>query len=174
MSDNSIVNKSKGSRSQRSMGSIAVTVLVALALWFFNGGLDNLTNQTGGSTQQSAQTQTDSQSGGLVESNSNVQLSAADAPAGMPLVSINDLPPEARDTINLIWSDGPYPFDKDDTTFGNREGFLPDESRGYYREYTVITPGLNHRGARRIVGGAQGELYYTDDHYESFSWVVTE
>lgn len=156
------------------MGSIAVTVLVALALWFFNGGLDNLTNQTGGSAQQSTQTQTGSQSGGLVESDSSVQIGAENAPAGMPLVSINDLPPEARETINFIWSDGPFPFDKDDTTFGNREGFLPDESRGYYREYTVVTPGLSHRGARRIVSGAEGELYYTDDHYESFSWVVTE
>lgn len=173
MSANKLINKS-GGRSQRSMGSIVVTILVALALWYFNGGLDNLGNQTSEPSQSAAQTQQSSQSGGLVEANSNSQVSDTNAPVGMPLIAIGELPPEARDTINLIWSDGPYPFDKDDTTFQNREGFLPDEARGYYREYTVITPGLNHRGARRIVAGAEGELYYTSDHYESFSWVVVE
>lgn len=175
MTENKFVNRSGGrsGRSGRSMGSIVVTVLVALAVWYFNGGLENLGNQSGNTSPSTAQTQQNTQSGGLVEANSNRTLSDSNAPSGMPLIHIEELPPEARDTINLIWSDGPYPFDKDDTTFQNREGYLPDEPRGYYREYTVITPGLDHRGARRIVAGADGELYYTSDHYDSFSWVVT-
>jgi guanyl-specific ribonuclease Sa len=80
------------------------------------------------------------------------------------------LPPEALDTIDLIQRDGPFPYRQDGTTFGNREGLLPDEARGYYREYTVPTPGSPDRGARRIVtGGSPPQAwYYTDDHYRSF------
>lgn len=80
------------------------------------------------------------------------------------------LPPEAHQTLRLIAQGGPFPNRQDGGVFGNREGRLPRQSRGYYREYTVDTPGLNHRGARRIVTGGQPprEYYYTDDHYESF------
>ena len=78
------------------------------------------------------------------------------------------LPPEARETLELIASGGPFPFDRDGTVFMNREGSCPTSSRGYYREYTVVTPGSDDRGARRIVAGAGSERYYTDDHYESF------
>jgi ribonuclease T1 len=85
-----------------------------------------------------------------------------------------ELPPEAREVIADIEAGGPYEYPRNDgVTFGNREGLLPDEDRGYYREFTVETPGLNHRGARRIVTGGPDERdpehwYYTDDHYESF------
>ncbi len=85
---------------------------------------------------------------------------------------LDQLPPEAQTTIELIASDGPFPFDRDGITFQNRERLLPDKPRGYYREFTVITPGINHRGARRIVAGDDGELYYTDDHYASFREVI--
>ena len=80
------------------------------------------------------------------------------------------LPPEARDTIALIQRDGPFPHRQDGGVFGNREGNLPRKPRGWYREYTVDTPGLRHRGARRIVTGGDPprEWYYTDDHYDSF------
>lgn len=80
------------------------------------------------------------------------------------------LPVEARDTIVLILQGGPYPYRQDDSTFGNREGHLPHRPHGYYHEYTVDTPDLDHRGARRIVtGGDPPEAwYYTDDHYDSF------
>ncbi len=90
----------------------------------------------------------------------------------LPPIAPADLPLEALDTLALIASDGPYPFNKDDSTFQNREGFLPDFPIGHYREYTVVTPGENDRGARRIVSGADGELYYTSDHYASFSEIV--
>ncbi len=91
---------------------------------------------------------------------------------GLPTVSLADLPPEAWDTVDLIDQDGPFPFDRDGITFQNREGLLPNEPRGFYREFTVITPGESDRGARRIIAGDDGALYYTDDHYESFSYVV--
>jgi ribonuclease T1 len=84
-------------------------------------------------------------------------------------VRVSELPPEARHTLSLIRKGGPFPYDKDGSVFGNREGVLPKMSRGYYREYTVRTPGSRDRGARRIVAGERaGEFYYTDDHYRSF------
>ena len=83
-------------------------------------------------------------------------------------ISRSALPPEARDTLARIERGGPFPFRKDGSTFHNREGLLPERERGYYREYTVPTPGTRNRGARRIVHGERGELYYTADHYRSF------
>jgi len=79
-----------------------------------------------------------------------------------------ELPPEARRTLALIKKGGPYPYAKDGAVFGNREGHLPKQKRGYYREYTVKTPGERTRGARRIVAGRGGEYWYTEDHYASF------
>ena len=83
-----------------------------------------------------------------------------------------DLPPEARQTLALIERGGPFPYEKDGTVFGNREGILPKKPRGHYREYTVRTPGSRDRGARRIVAGQSGERYYTDDHYRSFRRIL--
>ncbi len=103
------------------------------------------------------------------------QVSRADAPvsqSGLPVILYEDLPSQAQDTIELIEQDGPFPYDRDGVVFENREGILPDEDYGYYHEYTVITPGENDRGARRIVTGEDGEMYYTDDHYDSFSEVA--
>ncbi len=80
------------------------------------------------------------------------------------------LPAEAHRTIALVQRGGPFPHRQDGGVFGNREGRLPRKPRGWYREYTVDTPGLRHRGARRIVTGGDPprEWYYTDDHYDSF------
>jgi len=78
------------------------------------------------------------------------------------------LPKEARATIALIRKGGPFPYAKDGAVFGNREGQLPRQAHGHYKEYTVKTPGERTRGARRIITGATGELYYTDDHYNHF------
>ena len=91
-----------------------------------------------------------------------------DLESGLRWISISALPPEGRATLALVASGGPFPYDRDGAVFRNREGILPDEPRGYYREYTVATPGSDDRGARRIVAGARGERYYTDDHYSSF------
>jgi guanyl-specific ribonuclease Sa len=80
------------------------------------------------------------------------------------------LPAEARATLEAIARGGPFRYDRDGSVFQNREGSLPSKPRGYYREYTVDTPGSRDRGARRIVtGGHPPEVfYYTDDHYRSF------
>jgi len=86
------------------------------------------------------------------------------------------LPPEAIATLGLIERGGPFPYDRDGTTFQNRERLLPERPRGYYREYTVATPGSRDRGARRIVtGGHPPEVYYyTEDHYRSFRRVEVD
>jgi ribonuclease T1 len=91
-------------------------------------------------------------------------------------VAVADLPPQARETLDLIKKGGPFPYRRDGAVFGNREGHLPRQPRGYYTEYTVRTPWERDRGARRIVAGrghsghpsTSGDYYYTDDHYNSF------
>jgi ribonuclease T1 len=91
-------------------------------------------------------------------------------------IAVEDLPPEGLYTLMLIKRGGPFAYPKDGIIFGNFEKHLPMQPRGYYREYTVKTPRLTHRGPRRIVAGSatqrdvrtSGEYYYTDDHYDSF------
>jgi len=86
----------------------------------------------------------------------------------LPVVQVDDLPQEARETLALIKQGGPFPYKRDGVVFGNRERRLPAQPSGYYREYTVPTPGARDRGARRIIAGTPGEFYYTDDHYNTF------
>lgn len=95
--------------------------------------------------------------------------------AGIGSIHVGDLPPEARATLRLIEQDGPFPYKRDGVVFGNYEKRLPLQKRGYYREYTVPTPGLKTRGARRIItgnGDHGAERYYTADHYNSFSHII--
>ena len=92
-------------------------------------------------------------------------------------VALTQLPEQARQTEQLIRSGGPFPYSKDGTVFGNRERLLPRERRGYYREYTVKTPGSRDRGARRIICGGEkpttpDACYYTADHYSSFKRIA--
>ncbi len=92
-------------------------------------------------------------------------------PGSTNAVSIRELPPEAAQTLALIKQGGPFPYRRDGIVFGNRERRLPLKERGYYREFTVKTPGSRNRGARRIISGAAGEFYYTGDHYNSFKMI---
>ncbi len=107
-------------------------------------------------------------------------------------VRLHELPPEAHETLKLVQRGGPYPYERDGVTFGNFEKLLPLAPRGHYLEYTVTTPGISHRGARRAVVGCErqrpalpsvgllklahcrngGEFYYTADHYRSFRRIV--
>jgi len=107
----------------------------------------------------------------------STQVQARGVPTDMATVTLAELPTEARKTEQLIRLSGPFPYAKDGTVFGNRERLLPRERRGYYREYTVKTPGSRDRGARRIVCGgekpaAPEACYYTADHYASFKRIV--
>ncbi len=89
----------------------------------------------------------------------------------MPVLTLAQLPPQALTTLRLIAAGGPYPYTQDDSIYGNDSGVLPHERYGYYREFTVKTPGARSRGARRVITGASGEDYYTADHYASFDWI---
>ena len=103
--------------------------------------------------------------------------SAVPIEADAAAITLQELPPQGRSTYALIMEGGPFPYDKDGAVFGNRERILPKEKRGYYREYTVKTPGSRDRGARRIICGgnaptAPDACYYTGDHYNSFQRIV--
>lgn len=109
-------------------------------------------------------------------------LVAREAPAPQldavaQVILVSALPVQGQQVLQQIHQGGPFRYEKDGTVFGNRERLLPRQTRGYYREYTVPTPGLKHRGARRIVcGGNQPKTpeacYYTADHYASFKRIV--
>lgn len=176
--------------SNKRMMRLIIIGIIGLVTWWSQGGGQDLLNQIPGAqnvpsqsqsqNQNQSQNQSQSQNVGgdfsvenvAVQSESEPDLSAK--PDWIPAIYLDELPPEAITVIGLIDQGGPFPYDKDGSTFQNREGILPDEQRGYYAEYTVKTPGASNRGARRIVGGDDGELYYTADHYESFSWIVLE
>jgi ribonuclease T1 len=89
----------------------------------------------------------------------------------MNVVSVRALPPEAQQTLALIKQGGPFPYPRDGIVFGNYQHALPSQSRGYYHEYTVKTPGAHNRGAQRIVVGGNvpnAVYFYTNDHYATF------
>ncbi len=110
----------------------------------------------------------------LVQARSPDATAPALTAAPMPIAS---LPVQGQEVMGLIRQGGPFRYEKDGSVFGNRERLLPGQKRGYYREYTVPTPGLSHRGARRIVCGGfkprwPEACYYTEDHYSSFRLVM--
>jgi ribonuclease T1 len=150
---------------QRRTGRLAVVlVLVALVLlvWWWVG------QGPGGSFDGTAQER--------ASATSSVSA-AAPTPrdtSGLPRVPVAELPVQARQTLDLIAVGGPYPYPRDGVVFQNRERLLPRKAGGYYREYTVPTPGEDDRGARRIIVGKGGEVYWTADHYASFSVIVLD
>ncbi len=101
---------------------------------------------------------------------------ATDTAGAQATIRLSELPRQGRDTYELIRKGGPFPYEKDGSVFGNRERLLPAHPRGYWREYTVKTPGSRDRGARRIVCGGPPRTpqacYYTSDHYASFRQIV--
>jgi len=90
----------------------------------------------------------------------------------MRVVAVSALPLEGRETLNLIKQGGPFLYARDGVIFSNFEKRLPKRQRGYYREFTVKTPGIRNRGARRIVCGQPVECYYSADHYQTFRRIV--
>lgn len=110
--------------------------------------------------------------GTSADGRSLVQASPAATAANLPTIAYDRLPSQAHHTLDLISAGGPFPYQHDGIVFQNREGALPPEPRGYYHEYTVVTPGEHDRGARRIIKARDGTLYYTDDHYQTFARIV--
>ena len=148
---------------QRYRWLLLLAAVAMLVAWLVAGGGQGDEDPAGDSRSTSSSPSSST-------SPSPDDATATDAASGLPVVRLAALPPEAGRTVELIDAGGPFPEpDHDGGTFGNREELLPDQPMGYYREYTVPTPGVDHRGARRIVAGDGEELYWTDDHYSSFS-----
>ena len=183
-------------RSSRTTGLLALVLVLAVALgvWLLDGNDSGASSTVAGDTtglaSPSPTPEAPSEAAPSVDSETDQPGSSAapsptvsatpeptpqpsiDPDSGLPTVYLLDLPPEAAETVDVIDRGPPFPYSKDGSTFGNYEGLLPDYERGYYQEFTVETPGSYDRGARRIVEGAEGELYWTDDHYESFSRIL--
>lgn len=172
---------------QRSLIGLLVAVITAAIVWWTQGDGNTPGAEPSPSDSPSVQ-QTTSPSPTTSSSQSPTASSAptvsqsqtddtggdggTDPDSGLPIIQVADLPPEAAETLSLIDSGGPFPYDRDGVTFENREDILPPQDEGYYKEYTVETPGSDDRGARRIVTGSSGEFYWTDDHYSSFSRIA--
>ena len=149
---------------RRSPATLVVAVLVALALWWFTA--DEPPSESDPASAGSDRTPGQVATLGPVDDGDERGDVDED---GLETVRLADLPPQAAEVVAQIEAGGPFDHPgKDGARFGNFEGRLPAAPRGHYREYTVPTPGLSHRGARRIVTGGGSDLYWTPDHYETF------
>ena len=153
----------------RSVAALLLTGLTVVVLLAFGGTgvLESLTGSPTPAVSSSA------------DAGQGAPGPAAPAGSAAPanpssLAEINEslLPAEARQTLASIRAGGPYRYSQDNKTFANFERILPRQDSGYYREYTVPTPGESDRGARRIITGSGGEKYYTQDHYDSFKFIA--
>jgi ribonuclease T1 len=160
-------------RSKTTLVVVAVVALLAgvmLTLLFKKGSSATTSTASPGTTQVAPGDST----GKNGKPSTTAPKGSTTKPNGsFATIKASELPPEARTTLKLIASDGPFPFPKNDgVVFSNFEGILPKQAKGYYHEYTVITPGAPTRGTRRIITGKDGTKYYTNDHYKSFKIVV--
>jgi guanyl-specific ribonuclease Sa len=166
-------SRSRNRSTARKPGLIALVLVVLLAGWFWQ--------QQRTQKPTIAQETTPSASSDSGRQSKPLPLPGLEGESGTSTGARDDalpafLPPEAHQTLRLIARGGPFPHPQDGSVFGNRERRLPGKPRGYYHEYTVDTPGLSHRGTRRIItGGQPPDVYsYTDDHYDTFrSFQVT-
>lgn len=157
--------------SVRRLAAAAGVVLVAvLLIGIYVAGSGGSDSPSAGTAETRTSTAVSATARATSTARSSTQTSAGTS--GLRTVRRSELPPEARATLALIAKGGPYPYDRDGVVFENREGLLPKKPSAYYHEYTVETPGSDDRGARRIITGKSGELFYTDDHYASFREVV--
>ena len=170
---------SRMSTKKKSVPAVILGVLVAAVAGYF--GVDAVTGDNGDTTASSTTTTTSPAASGSSATTTSSAAAAAAAAAssvgGEDDCAVDTLPEQADDVIDAILDGGPFDNPDDDGKhFGNYEGVLPSENSSYYREYTVETPGLSHRGARRIVVGGGSDTdpdvwYYTDDHYETFCYI---
>lgn len=152
--------------------AMLLVVGVVVGVWFLSGGDPG--TPTGSGAPPGFASTADDVDGDAGSDGADPPVSGdVDPDSGLIWVDLDELPPEALDTVTLIADGGPFPEEEDGGTFFNREGILPDRPDGYYREYTVPTPGSDDRGARRIVAGEPDELFWTADHYDSFERVIS-
>lgn len=153
--------------SKKTLSGVLGVIVVLAAAWF---GIDLSTSGEATSQASSSATTTTITSSNTPTSESISSNSDLDGDS----CSMSELPQEADEVVDDILAGGPFDYpDNDGVRFGNYEGVLPKESSNYYREYTVETPGLSHRGPLRIVTGGSNPTdpevwYYTSDHYETF------
>ena len=157
--------------SGRSAIGLLLTVVVAVLLWWAQGGdgapQDSGDRPSAGSSATHDYTSTTTPS-------TEPEAEPTDPVSGLPVVRVDELPGEARDVLRRIDAGGTFRFpEHDGGVFENREELLPDRPYGHYREYTV-DDGVGDRGPLRIVAGADGERYWTDDHYRSFSRIEVD
>lgn len=170
--------------SARSTTAQNAAILVAVALvllfaylWSSTG--DNVSAPTTAPTPSSTSHQAPASPRGTTPNGDTTTTSRSARSTTTPQAHpdwtpLSELPPEAAKTWALITTDGPFPFDRDGVVFSNFERRLPIKSRSYYHEYTVVTPGERDRGARRLIVGAEKDVWYTDDHYETFRRIDVE
>lgn len=149
---------------------------IALVLLAIIAAVALLSRGSGGgsasSSSSSAFTPSSYSSGSSDASGASTSSSASQTSDGLETVNLADLPTQARQTVALIDAGGPFPYSRDGVVFSNRERILPRQAKGWYHEYTVKTPGSSDRGARRIITGKDGAMYYTSDHYKTFRRIV--
>jgi ribonuclease T1 len=174
----SFVNRPRPGNSTAKLAVVAVVALligIGVTLAVKRGGRAGSV-ATGASTTSSAGAATNpatTRSTGNSPTTTRSKASTTRPKGDFATIKVSELPPEGRTTLKLIASNGPFPFPKNDgVVFSNFEKVLPSQPKGYYHEYTVITPGAPTRGTRRIITGKSGEQYYTNDHYKSFKIVV--
>ncbi|WP_412100349.1 ribonuclease domain-containing protein [Corynebacterium aurimucosum] len=165
----------QSSPSKKSLPALIGGAVLVLVAGYF--GID-LGSSGNGADQKASPSSTvadaSSAAGASAAAGGNEGDVAKQGDTDLPSCAMDSLPQEAHETAEDILGGGPYDYpDNDNVRFGNYEGVLPQQAKNYYREYTVETPGIGHRGAKRIVTGGGSETdpdvwYYTDDHYESF------
>ncbi|GAA1950502.1 ribonuclease domain-containing protein [Amycolatopsis minnesotensis] len=153
-------------RRKRITAALIGLIVLVVGGWLIKDAVSD--KGTGGTPSSSAATPSSSApAAGADNAGKSSRLPGSDS--GLAVKPLSGLPSQAKDTWGLIRSDGPYPYPRNDgVTWQNREKRLPGKESGYYREYTVKTPGSRDRGARRLIFGKAHELYYTEDHYGSF------
>lgn len=167
-----------GSRRRITFALVALVVLVVAGWLIREAGTDPAPGPstpgpaTQGSATQGSTTQGSTTQGSATQGSTTLGSATRGAlpgqDSGLQVKALSKLPPEATTTWRLIEKNGPFPYDRDGVVFENREKRLPAKAKEYYHEYTVPTPGSRDRGARRLIHGKERELYYTENHYDSF------
>ena len=158
------------SRRRAALG-LLLAVVIALLAWWAQDDLRPDGDSSSGATSVESPSPTHDLTATTTPTVDPTTGPETDPESGLPVVRLADLPAVAREAVERIDRGGPFPYDEDDGVFENREELLPDRPRGHYREYTVGgRPG--DRGPLRIVAGADDELYWTEDHYRSFSRIA--